>query len=83
MKDKTNLIAFPTVPRELRLLERAKIVAKNFTDSEYGIELIDLILINMQNSMSNDSWESDQFCARISEARGFLEYFKEDYNENE
>ena len=81
--DKKNLRAFPTLSKQDRLLERARIVAENFHDIEIGLHLIDYLLIKMQNAMSEESWENDQFCARISEARSFLEYFTDNEGEDE
>lgn len=75
--DKKNLIAFPTTPKDLRLLERAKIVSHNFSDSEFGLMLMDFMLISIYNQFKDgEDFYSEQICAKMLEARAYIEVFQ-------
>lgn len=77
--DKKNLIAFPSIPKSKRLAERARIVAKNFQNEEFGSELMDYLLIEMYNSVLNtNDFDAMAFCQNIQQARAWLEILRGD-----
>lgn len=81
--DKKNLIAFPTIPKEKRLVERARIVCENFSCEVIGIVLMDYVLVEMYNTMNDpEDIQAQNFCARIHEARAHLEFYKDSNEEN-
>lgn len=74
---KGKLITFPTVPKEQRLAERARIVCENFSCEEVGFVLMDYILVEMYNTMNDpDDQIAQSFCARIHESRSWLEFYR-------
>lgn len=76
-----KLIPLPTMPKSKRLAERARIVAKNFQNEEFGVSLMDFMLIEIYNQFKDqDDFYSEQLCARITEARAWLEFFQGDDN---
>lgn len=79
---KGKLIPFPTTPKDLRLLERAKIVSKNFSDSEFGMMLMDFMLISIYNQFKDgEDFYSEQVCAKVIEARAYIEIFQGENDE--
>ena len=74
---KGKLTPFPTVPKEQRLVERARIVCENFSCDVVGFVLMDYLLIEMFNNMNDpDDVYAQNFCASIHEARSWLEFYR-------
>lgn len=82
--DRKNLIVFTGPPKAERLAERARIVAKNFSDPDIGLQLIDFMLLSVYNEFaSEDDFYSEQICAKMLEARSYIAIFQGEYDEND
>ena len=81
---KAKLIPFTGPPREDRLLERAKIVGKNFSCPHVGVSLMMYMVVTMYENFLNAeeiNWREDQILAKLFELQNLLSTYESDNDE--
>lgn len=82
---KGNLIPFPTVPKSDRLVERCKIVAKNFQDPDIGTNLMLYMTRQMYEVFLKHpdiEWREEQVLAKLFELEALLVTYEDDDDED-
>lgn len=80
-KNIAKLIPFPTVPRGDRLVERCKIVAKNFQDPDIGNNLMLYMTRQMYEVFMchpEKEWLEEQVLAKLFELENLLVMYEDD-----
>jgi phosphoribosylamine-glycine ligase len=73
---RAKFLVFKGPEKHERLIERAKIVAKNFSNETYGVALMDYMIIEIYNQFKDsDDFHSEQICIKAHELRSWLEFF--------
>jgi hypothetical protein len=82
---KGKLLGFPTVPKDKRISERAKILSKNFSDPVYGVPLMIFLTSEIYNVFSSDEadWLECQILAKAYELEQYLLMYHANVGEDE
>lgn len=79
MDKKANLTPLPTTPREDRLWKRCEILCKNFSDEDYGVDLMISCVRGMFETFASTEAEFTecQILAKLYELEAWLFQYKE------